>query len=95
MKNSVLSEALTEAIVIEPRQIVGTKWKSWCSKYRNSMSVEFVDNKNCIYISQPKEYPETYVVAGGKIFISNIEGAFELRGNILFNNDLPAFEKAA
>ena len=95
MMNTLFPEELKELVYIEPKKIVGTKWDSWCDRYRGSVSVEFVDNKNCIYTSREKKYPITYTVDEGKLFISNIEGAFELRGDVLFNNDLPAFQAAA
>jgi len=94
MMNISLSEDSREVIFIEPNKIVGTKWDSWCDRYKGSVSVEFVDNKNCIYTSKEKKYPVTYTVYRGKLFIGNIEGPFELRGDILYNNDLPAFQAA-
>jgi len=94
MIDTLLFEDLKDVIVIEPKEIIGTKWDSWCDSYRGSVSVEFVDNKNCIYTSNEKKYPITYTVDKGKLFISNIEGPFELRGDVLFNNDLPAFQAA-
>ena len=95
MKKSSLSEMLKETTVIEQKQLIGTKWTCWCDEYRDQMSVEFVDNTHCVYTSQPKKFSMTYTVTEGKLLISEIEGAFVLRGNILFNNGLPAFEKAA
>ena len=80
---------------VKAEQLVGTKWESWCELYRGRMSMEFVDRTNCIYTSNPKEFPMTYTVAEGRIYISNIEGAFELRGDVLFNNNLPVFERGA
>jgi len=80
---------------IEPGQLAGTRWESWCELYRGRISMKFVDKSNCIYTSDPKEFPMTYTVSEGKVYISNIEGAFELRGDVLFNNDLPVFEKSA
>jgi len=85
----------TEMTKIKPEQLIGTKWHSWCDEYRDRMSVEFIDTANCIYTSQPWKYPIPYTVEEGKIFIGSIEGPFELVGNILYNNDLPVFEKAA
>ena len=80
---------------IKPEQIIGTKWVSQCDLFDDEISVEFVNKTNCIYASRIFKYPITYTVNGGEIFIDNIEGPFELRGNVLFNNDVPAFEKAA
>ena len=80
---------------LKPGQLVGTKWFSWKKLLGDKVSVEFVDRKNCIYTSEPNKYPMTYNIACGELHISNIMGAFELRGTILFNNDLPVFEKAA
>jgi len=84
-----------EVTSVKPEQLVGTKWDSWCETYRGKMSMEFVDKMNCVYKSNPNEFPMTYIVESGLIHISSIEGAFELRGNVLFNNDLPVFERAA
>jgi len=80
---------------IKAGQLVGTKWLSWKKLLGDKVSVEFIDVKNCVYTSQPNKYTMTYNIAGGELYISNIMGAFELRGNILFNNDLPVFEKVA
>jgi len=85
----------TGKTVIKPEQLIGTKWISWSELFADRMSVEFIDNTNCIYTSQPKRFPLKYNIEKGELFISNIEGAFELRGNVLFNQDLPVFEKAA
>jgi len=84
-----------EKNTIEPEQLIGTKWTTWNKVFGDRMSVEFLDRTNCIYTSQPKKFKMTYNITGNKIFINNIEGAFELRGDVLFNNDLPVFEKAA
>jgi len=95
MERSLFPDVSEEAVVIEPKQIIGTKWDSWCDSYKGLVSVEFIDKSYCIYTSEPKKYPITYTIEEGKLFISNIEGPFELRGDVLFNNDLPVFEKAA
>jgi len=84
-----------ELKVIKPEQLIGTKWDSWCEPYRGKISMEFVDKNICIYTSNPNEYPMIYTITDGKVFINNIEGPFVLRGNVLFNNDLPVFEKVA
>jgi len=88
-------EQLKRKNIVQPDQLIGTKWVSWSKQFADRISVEFIDGKNCIYTSQPRKFPLTYTVTDGEIFIKNIEGAFELRGNVLFNNDLPVFEKAA
>jgi hypothetical protein len=80
---------------INPEQLIGTKWTTWKNVYGDMITVEFIDRSNCIYTSQPKKYKLKYSINEGKMFISNIEGSFELKGDVLFNNDLPAFEKAA
>jgi len=80
---------------IEHEKLVGTRWNNWCDLYQSQVSVEFVDNTNCVYSLTPRKFSETYTVSEGKVYISNIEGAFELRGNVLFNNDIPVFAKAA
>jgi len=87
--------AKTTPTPIEPEKLVGTKWNNWCDLYQSHVSVEFVDQTNCVYTLKPRKYSETYTVSEGKVYISNIEGPFELRGNVLFNNNLPVFEKAA
>ena len=84
-----------EEVAIVPERLIGTRWIGWSGFIGERVSVEFVDNTNCIYTSQPNKYSMTYLVMGGKMFINNIEGPFELRGDVLFNNDLPAFKKAA
>ena len=89
------TEFLIKKTEIKPEQLIGTKWSSWKKLLGDRISVEFVDRKNCIYTSKPNKYPMTYNIAGGELFISNIMGAFELRGNVLYNNDNPIFEKAA
>ena len=89
------SQELLEKTVIESEKLIGTKWIAWSKSIGDRITVEFVDHANCIYTSKPNKYPMTYTVTGGEMFISLINGAFELRGNVLFNNDLPVFEKAA
>jgi len=84
-----------ELTVIKPDQLIGTKWDSWCEPYRGRISMEFVDKNICVYTSDPKEYPMKYTVTDGKVFINYIEGPFELGGDVLFNNNLPVFERAA
>lgn len=88
---------MTEKTAIKPEQLIGTKWTSWSDLFSDQMyvEVEFVDRINCVYTLKPKKYPLTYNVTEGQLFISNIDGPFELRGDVLFNNDLPVFEKAA
>ncbi|MCL2264558.1 MAG: hypothetical protein FWC22_00835 [Treponema sp.] len=88
-------ELLIPKTLIKPDQLIGTKWISWSKSFADRMSVEFVDNKNCVYTSKPKKFPLTYDVIEGNVFISNIEGSFELRGSVLFNNNLPVFRKTA
>ena len=80
---------------LNPEQIIGTKWTTWRNVFGDRITVEFIDRSNCIYTSQPREYKLKYTIKEGRMFISDIEGSFELRGEVLFNNDLPAFEKAA
>jgi len=89
------NERIIEKTTIKPDLLIGTKWVSWSNEFAERMSMEFLDKSNCVYTSQPKKYPLTYTVTGGEVFISDIEGAFELRGNVLFNNDLPVFKKVA
>jgi len=89
------TEKMLEKTVIEPAKLVGTKWIGWSKYISNQMTVEFVDRTNCIYTAQPKQFSLRYKIREGDLFISNIEGPFELRGNVLFNNDIPVFEKAA
>ena len=86
---------IVEKSVIDLDRIIGTKWVGWSEYTTNNMSVEFIDRKNCIYTASPQKFPLTYNISDGKLFISNIAGPFELRGNVLYNNDIPAFEKAA
>ena len=90
-----MSYLLEESTVIEPEQLVGTKWTSWNNLCGDRMSVEFVDRSSCVYTLQPNKFKMPYNVREGKVFIKNIKGSFELRGEVLFNNDLPALEKAA
>ena len=89
------TKEMYEKTAIEPEKLVGTKWTSWSDLALDSVTVEFVDRRNCIYTAQPKKFPLTYNVREGDLFINNIEGPFELRGNVLYNNDLPVFEKSA
>jgi len=84
-----------ENTAIKLGELIGTRWTSWKKVFGDQISVEFVDKKNCIYTSHPEKYPLTYTVTEGKLFISNIVVPFELRGSVLFNNDIPAFERAA
>jgi len=84
-----------EKRAIELDRIIGTKWVAWSEFVASQMSVEFVDSKKCVYTAQPQKFPLTYNVTDGELFINNIEGPFELRGNVLYNNDIPVFEKAA
>lgn len=84
-----------EKTAINPDQLVGTKWIGWGEFVGNQMAIEFIDQKNCVYTSRSMKFPMTYTVSEGKIFISGISVSFELSGNVLFNNNIPAFEKAA
>ena len=84
-----------EKTVIDPESIIGTKWVAWPEFIGDRIKMEFVDKSICIYTSEPKEYPLTYTVMEGDILVSNIDGPLELRGEVLFNNGFPAFEKAA
>jgi len=81
--------------LIEHDNIIGTKWVGWSEFVGSRMMVEFVDKTNCIYTSEPRKYPMTYSVIEGKIFLSHIKHPFELKGQVLFNNGLPTFEKVA
>jgi len=89
------TEQLLEKTAIEPEQLIGTKWTSWSKSLGDRFTVEFIDRANCIYTSQPKKYPLTYTVTGGEMFLSYINEPFELRGNVLYNNNLPTFIKVA
>ena len=89
------NERLKEKTLIKPEQLIGTRWISWSKALADRISMEFVDNTNCVFTSQPNKFPLKYNVAEGKVFISDIDGAFELVGNVLFNNELPVFKKAA
>ncbi|MCL2184556.1 MAG: hypothetical protein FWB86_01705 [Treponema sp.] len=89
------SNIFAETTEIAPDQLIGTKWLGWSDLFNDRFSIEFINEKRCVYTSQPKKYPLTYDIIEGKLYISNITGAFELRGNMLFNNDLPVFEKTA
>ena len=80
---------------INPDKLVGTKWTTWNNVYGDSINVEFIDRAKCVYTLQPNKYSLTYTVQEGVMYISNIEGSFVLRGDVLFNNDIPTFEKAA
>ncbi|MDR0502101.1 MAG: hypothetical protein LBH16_02140 [Treponema sp.] len=80
---------------IIPERLIGTKWKSWSEFLGERMTVEFIDESNCVYISKPRKYPMTYTVTGGILNIMELSRSFELRGDVLFNNDIPAFERTA
>ena len=84
-----------EKKVIEPEKLIGTKWIGWSEFIGDQITVEFVDKRHCIYTSYHKKYPMTYTVMGTTMYISEIEEPFELSGQILFTNGIPAFEKAA
>ena len=87
------TELLLERKAIKPEQFIGTKWTSWRKSFGDRYTVEFVDKANCIFTSQPKKYQLTYTVTGNQMFISKIDGPFELKGDVLYNNDLPTFER--
>jgi len=89
------TEKLQSGNGIEPDQFVGTKWGSWKNLLGDRISVEFIDGENCIYTAKPKKYSLTYTIEEDKMSISSINGTFELRGSVLYNNDLPVFEKTA
>ena len=89
------TKEIAEKTDINHDGLIGTKWIAWSELLSDLMSVEFVDSKKCVYTSQPQKFPLTYNIADGELFINSIEGPFELRGNVLYNNDIPAFEKAA
>jgi len=84
-----------EKTAIEPEKLIGTRWKGWSEIFSNQITVEFVDRRNCVYTAKPRKFPLTYNVREGNLFITNIDGPFELRGNVLYNNNIPVFEKAA
>ena len=86
---------IAEKTDINHDKLIGTKWVAWSEYISSQMSVEFVDSRKCVYTSQPQKFPLTYNIADGELFISNIEGPFELRGSVLYNNDIPTFEMAA
>ena len=89
------TKLFTETTPVEAESLIGTKWVGWSDSLCDRMMIEFVDKKTCIYTSKPKEYPITYTVSGGKIFISHIDEPFELKGDVLFSFEIPAFKKAA
>ena len=89
------SAAIQETTAIGPESLIGTKWIAWSEFIGDRMAVEFVDKTNCIYTSRPKEFPMTYNVMDDKVYLSNVEGSFELRGQVLFKGGLPAFKKTA
>jgi len=89
------NDLLQKDTAIEPEQIIGTKWTSWKKVFGDRVSVEFVDHANCIYTAQPKEFNLKYTIRDGMMYISNIKGSFVLIEDILYNNGLPVFEKAA
>jgi len=89
------TKKLPKKTKIKPESLIGTKWIAWTELFRDRIKVEFVDKTNCIYTSEPKKFQMTYTVRDGKLFISSINSSFELRGHILYNAGLPAFEKAA
>jgi len=91
----MITTGTPETAAINPEHLIGTKWNTWQNVFGDRVSVEFVDHSHCIFTSLPKKYPLTYTIQEGKVYIRDIEGSFELRGDVLFNNDLPAFEKAA
>ena len=93
MKSITLSEQIVSKV--RPESLVGTKWIAWSEFFGDNMAVEFVDESNCIYTARAKKYPITYAVSEGRIFISYIKDPFELRGKVLFNNNVPAFEMQA
>ena len=80
---------------IKPEQLIGTKWLGLSETFSDRYSLEFINNTKCIYTSKPKKFPLTYNVEDGKLYIYKIQGFFELRGDTLFNNDLPVFRKTA
>ena len=98
MESTTLMEK--NAIVLE--NLAGTKWVGWTEMYcewalphmmDTKVSVEFLDKTNCIYTSESNKYSMTYIVMGGKLFLNDIKRPFILRGNILFNGNIPAFQK--
>ena len=84
-----------ERTAIDPESIVGTKWIGWNEFVGDRIMMEFVDKTNCIYTSKPRKYQIKYTVTEGTIFLSHIGTPFELRGQLLFNSGLPAFERIA
>ena len=86
---------LPEKIIVKPENLIGTKWVGVSEIFSGRLMMEFLDKTNCVYTSKPDKFEMTYTVTEGKIFIGDIEEPFELVGNILFNGDLPVFEKAA
>ena len=80
---------------IEQEELIGTKWIAWPEFIGSRIRMEFVDKTNCLFIAEPNEFVVPYTVTDGNLLISSIDGLFELRGNVLFNFDFPAFEKVA
>ena len=80
---------------IEPESLIGTKWVAWPEFIGDRIKVEFVDKTNCIYTAEPNKYPLKYTITEGNLLLDNVDGPFELRGNVLFNYGFPTFERAA
>jgi len=93
MNSTVLLERNTNAV--NPKNLIGTRWISRHEISGARTTVEFVDESTCIYATNPRKFPTTYTVKDGKIFINHIKLPFELKGQMLFNNGIPAFEKSA
>ena len=87
--------SLSNASADEPENLIGTKWIAMIGLSKNKMVVEFVDKTNCVFTLKPNKCPMKYTAVGDKILFSELEGIIELRGRVLYNNNRPAFEKAA
>ena len=87
--------SLMKKAAIKHKHIIGTRWDGLGKMFRDRLKMEFIDKTNCIYTSMPDRYPMTYKLMKDKIFVNEIQEPFEIRGNILFNGEIPVFKKAA
>jgi len=77
--------------VIQPEDLIGTKWISSMSSLGFINDIEFIDRVNCVYtlISGPQE--STYKIKGNSIIISNNQ--YFLEGNTFFYKGYPYWVK--
>ena len=89
---SVFGNASSASGVIAPETIIGTKWIATGTISKNKDTIEFVNNKYCIYTSINRLEPYTYRIRGNRILLGE-HVSYVIIDNILFLNGYPLFTR--